>query len=194
MGAVERMPKIFRLIDDGDLAGLAEAIDKKGLAPWGGTAQTPVQWALERTKHWEVCELLISRGANLDCPDHSSKTAIDYFIDNPHILTLERLRYLLHAGANPCRVWPKFAGMLRTRHLCSSVVQLLLDHGCDVNDTVNPPLHIAASWDFLDVAIILLEAGASIALLNPRGKRAIEVARSDNMRALLRSYEKSKLK
>ncbi|MCH8275162.1 MAG: ankyrin repeat domain-containing protein [Armatimonadetes bacterium] len=77
---------------------------------------------------------------------------------------------LLQAGANvnhkqPGQGWTALHSATATNIAQIRIVQLLLDHGSDVNAAMNDgstSLHLAARWDRLDVAKLLMEHGADI--------------------------------
>ncbi len=69
---------------------------------------------------------------------------------------------------------------------------LLLDKGADVNargDVDWTPLHRAADAGHVDVAQVLLEAGADVNARAKNGQTSMAVARTEEMKSLLRQHE-----
>jgi ankyrin repeat protein len=102
-------------------------------------------------------------------------------------------RLLLDSGADPNG--PDSAGgalMNAVRHLPEpAVLSLLIAHGAELeagDGDSNTALNYAARDDRLDLARILLEAGADPNAQTERGYTVLQFARSDPMRALLKQY------
>ena len=67
-------------------------------------------------------------------------------------------------------------------------VQLLLDHGVDVdsvNSKGNTPLHMALSYDYIETAELLMEKGANVHLANDSGFTAATGLEGDKSRGIV---------
>lgn len=106
----------------------------------------------------ECVRILIEAGADIDAVDHIDSTAINE-AETPAVL-----RLLVEAGANVDRIsgdgyWPlKIAAEIGDDLLAGTA----LDCGAKVDNTStgDTALHMAARWDELSIARMLLEAGA----------------------------------
>jgi ankyrin repeat protein len=103
------------------------------------------------------------------------------------------VRRLIASGADPNAptLWTSSLHSA-IRHLPDpAIVRLLIEHGAtlDAGDgDNNTPLNFAARDNRLDLAAILLEAGAGPNAETERGYRVMQFARSDEMRDLLRRH------
>jgi ankyrin repeat protein len=103
------------------------------------------------------------------------------------------VRLLLASGATPTApdLWTS-ALHSAIRHLPEpAMLRLLIDHGAEldaVDGDSNTPLNFAVRDDRLDLAEVLLEAGAGPNAETERGYRPLQFARSDEMRELLRRH------
>jgi uncharacterized protein len=114
---------------------------------WG--QQTALMWASAR-RHPAMMELLISEGADIN----AISAVRDY---NSHVTAEGRAKRLDSGGLSPL--------MYSVRENCKSCVEVLLDHGVDLDmpdpDGVSPVLLaiINTNWD---IAKNLIEAGADV--------------------------------
>ncbi len=105
----------------------------------------------------------------------------------------EMVRLLLEFGADPNGPDPD-NGSLRNalRHLPDpAILKLLIEHGAALgaaDGDGNTALNLAARDDRLDLATLLLKAGADPNARTERGYTVMVFARSDAMRALLRQF------
>lgn len=81
---------------------------------------------------------------------------------------------------------------LASQHGQSDCVRLLIEKGADVNlkDRENwTPLHLASACGHLDCIQLLLDNGADKTLINDRGESAFDLAKNDEIRAFIDTYE-----
>ena len=103
------------------------------------------------------------------------------------------VRLLLASGADPNArsLWTSSLHAA-IRHLPDpAILRLLIEHGANVDaidGDMNTPLNFAARDDRLELAALLLAAGADPNAATERGYRPIQFARSDEMRRLLRRH------
>lgn len=103
------------------------------------------------------------------------------------------VRLLLASGADPAArsLWTSSLHSA-IRHLPDpSILRLLIEHGANVDaidGDMNTPLNFAVRDDRLELAALLLDAGAGPNAETERGYRPMQFARSDEMRKLLRRH------
>jgi ankyrin repeat protein len=103
------------------------------------------------------------------------------------------VRLLLASGADPTApdMWTSSLHSA-IRHLPdTAVLQLLIERGANVHaidGDMNTPLNFAVRDDRLELAALLLDAGAGPNAETERGYRPMQFARSEQMRALLRRH------
>ena len=71
------------------------------------------------------------------------------------------------------------------------IVQLLVDHGADVNATQQhlwTTLHLASSYGYLGIARLLLDRGANVDARNEDGLTACQVAGKEEVIQLFSDY------
>jgi ankyrin repeat protein len=117
-------------------------------------------WAIGMGSKYNILEVLIDMGADLN----------------------SRNRLF------PALIWAVFS--VKTNEATVQIIQDLIDLGADVNirgQLSQTPLMYAAEMNMLNVARVLIENGANVELQNANGRTAMDLATTENMRALLNS-------
>jgi len=139
---------------------------------------SPLIWAV-RTGNQVGCEVLLSKGADVQAQDRDGNTALHHaaLMDR-----LELLSFLLFADADPEAVnnQGQTALHLVTAAGSYSACRLLLDHGAAVDrpdGRGNTPLHIAAERGDFELCEYFLFLGAAADQKNNEGQTPLDLAR-----------------
>eukprot|EP00906_Rhabdomonas_costata_P031619 RCo044633 len=152
-----------------------------------GYAQTPLMWAVQKGS-MGVAKVLLARGADVQFTDELGLTAAVYASSSPLML-----HFLASRGADLLGVRSKRGGSLL--HFVSqngflySAVYLLEKAGwkdLDVTDQDGmTPLHLAAVFQRVEVAKLLISKGADLFATNRTLNTPLEVAPRGQTRSLL---------
>jgi hypothetical protein len=139
-----------------------------------------IKYAIARKRMTVVKEAVAEVGANT--PVYAGKTILDLAVERG---SLRMVKMLVEAGA---RISPD-ALIEAVRNKAINTVGFLLARGVEVNyavpETGFTALMLAASRDAVDVAKVLLKAGADPNASNRWGKTAADLAHSSKMKKLL---------
>ncbi len=142
--------------------------------------------ALMLATHVEIVKALIAAGADVNAKEsHFGKTALMLFLKHPD--GLEAVKALIEAGADVNAKDDVGWTALHVAH-GTDLLKLLIAAGADVNaktDSGRTPLMNAASGGAEESVKLLLEAGADVYAKNTEGKTALDLAYSDEVKALL---------
>ncbi len=161
--------------------------------------QTNENWVFQK----KTVELLLEAGADPDQLDHNEETALSRALHRPSLVEI-----LLEADADPNLGDFRPLGILATTHpeidegLLNNTLKsakLLVEGGAEVDYVINEgwhvgdlktytPVTLASYHDSLPMARFLLEHGADPNMPNREGARAIDYAKSPEMRALLTEF------
>lgn len=171
---------------------IVQTLLDEGADPDALTGQTPLHRAVE-TGQEEVAALLLDRGATIDAPDAQGRTPLLLALHLQQTALAERL---LDAGADPNR--PDTSGttplMEAVSHNQRALARRLLAGGADP-DAVRSGSEYATALMIAagkrrsgpTYVALLLDAGADPRLTNADGQTALDLARHDDARALLRA-------
>jgi ankyrin repeat protein len=151
------------------------ALDDEGLAPLQRASQG------RHERHWDIIQLLLDHGANLNACDKSGNTALHFAASEGH---LEAARMLLERGAdvnsqNDEGLAPLQRASQGQHEGHRDIIRLLLDHGADLgarDNSGNSALHFAAFEGHFEVAHLLLERGADVNSQNGEGLAPLQRA------------------
>jgi hypothetical protein len=105
---------------------------------------------------------------------------------------LEKIEVMLDSGLVDVRAKNKNGSTPLHRATDIATAKLLLDRGADVRAKdiwEKTPLHRASYWNRIEIAKLLLDAGADVeAKDNIDGRTPLDVAQSDEMKALLQKH------
>ena len=185
---VERYGKTLRdAVSQGDVKALRRLLkrgaDVHAKDRWGQTA-------LHRAADWgraDVVKVLLEHGADVNARDADGATPLDeaWF----HYTDVVKL--LLEKGADPNATtsrYPETRLHEAVRDCRTEVAKLLLDKGADVSakgDWGRTALHWAADRGRADLVKLLLKKGADANAKDKDGKTPLDLARKEEMRALL---------
>ena len=161
----------------------------------GRTATNSALHVASTKGHYKVISCLLNRGASLTLKDEKFSplfTAI-------HHKRLEAVDVLLDAGADPNVVVSKEheQGQRPLHHVAYrhigdlDYMSRLVDHGADINVLDKrglTPLHLASTANNLKAVEYLLSRGADANIRTKKGSTALSVAKSEEMKSLLRKY------
>lgn len=137
-----------------------------------------------------ILRLILTENPRLDCLDVSGRTALSHAIGSVNLA-----RILLEKGANPDLT--KYHGftplILSAAFGCTRTVEMLLDHGAQVNLQTDilgetaawTAVSIAAGSDKPDIVKLLVDAGALLSHKTSRGSIPLHVATASTARVLL---------
>ena len=131
---------------------------------------------------------LITLGANLDWQDDYGRTALHWCAYNNHP---EILRMLIDSGAD---VNIQRNGGWTALHICADwnrpeIARMLVDAGADLNiqdDDGWTALHVCAIRNHPEIARMLIDAGADKIITNNKGKLPYDLAKSKELKKLLK--------
>lgn len=137
--------------------------------------------------HSNTVELLLTSGADPNLKTHMGDTALHQAADN-HRLEIASLLLKYHSNPNI----QQNDGETPLHIACfkgdEEMVQLLLTHKADPNIQNNlfnkTPLHYAVDYSYSGVISLLLKYGANVDIQDKHGKRAKEIARSEEISML----------
>ncbi|MGB2805163.1 MAG: ankyrin repeat domain-containing protein [Candidatus Zixiibacteriota bacterium] len=149
--------------------GLEEGVTALMMAAWKGHATT--------------VSLLLEKGADVRAKTRKGSTVLDYAVIRASSTIVTTL---LAAGARPDAskaLWGAAFGSCNPPHdtAYSTIIKLLLAAGGDPNytkDDGSTPLMVAATNGHIEAVRLLLSVGASRSARNRQGKRAIDLAKS----------------
>jgi len=136
---------------------------------------TPLE---KEEKIYEILEMLVENGANVNSLDKSGDAPIHCALSKPFYDYNEITRMLIEKGAD---VNIKNSYGNTPLHLCRNleIAELLIKNGADVNakgERGNTPLHDAAEYNKLEVAELLIKNGADINAKNRFSFRPLKLA------------------
>lgn len=141
-----------------------------------------VKYAIARKRIQFVKKAATELGVNE--PIYAGKTILDLAIERG---SFRMVKMLVQAGS---RIGPD-AIIEAVRNNAINTVRFILSQNIDVNyaipETGFTPLMLAASGDAIDVAKLLLDAGANLTPKNRWGKTAFELAHTPQLKQLLTS-------
>jgi hypothetical protein len=173
----EAVPVIEKLLDDG--------------ADINMTLQRTALHAAAANGNLEIVELLIERGADVNLQDIHGRVAMFVALAEHQP---EVARHLAEAETNPHVRTTDSSTLLMAaaRAEDRELVQWALDHGTDVN-AFRPgknnatALIIAARKGNSEIVKLLLAGGADPSVVNEKGQTALDVAKGENVKGLLRA-------
>jgi ankyrin repeat protein len=148
--------------------------------------RAPLHWASEIGDK-EAAKFLLSKGADVNARDQYGTTPLHDAASKGH---REMAELLISQGANVnAQDMNGWFPLHRVKTI--DVAELLISRGADVNardQYGNTPLHNAASAGILDVADALIASGAMVNAKANNGWRPLYVAKTEEMKELLRSH------
>lgn len=132
-----------------------------------------VQWWMP-----EVAELLLEAGADINVTDEEGKTPLYHAVVTIEWLTMVEL--LISHGAD-VNIWPENnQGNSPLYHAVANgwleIAESFIAQGGDVNNGPQPALHIAVEGHSLEMAKLLLDAGAQINAQDEQGNTPLQFA------------------
>jgi len=150
----------------------------------------PLLWTVGGTS--EVAELLVERGADVNAADYEGRTGLHAAAEHNNA---RLIKFLLGEGAKieaRTRGETALHRLLAANRAGKETVELLLDHGLDVNDpeaTGRTPLHLAARRGWKHIVEVLVARGAGVNARNQYGETPLHEAATlghlEAVRALL---------
>jgi hypothetical protein len=147
----------------------------------GGYYARPLVAALAG-EHFETADLLHHNGADLDVRGESGRTPLHGAAYSGNLEVVRKLIEYDPAHIHTRGTYgatPLHSATDNHRNFNISVVQLLLEHGADINAQANTgrtPLHWASWRGTLGVVRLLLEHGADVEVTSDDGKTALQEA------------------
>jgi ankyrin repeat protein len=143
-----------------------------------------------REGHVQIVNLLLKAGADVNARTPHDNTVLTLAAWKGHIQVVD---LLLKAGAdvNILTINKNTALMLAATYGHTQLVDLLLKAGADLNlQTIkkNTALILAAVNGYTQIVDLLLKAGADYTIKNNEGKTALDIAKTPEIRALIKSY------
>jgi ankyrin repeat protein len=199
---------IFELIDDGDLEGVqallardpatAGARDEQGLSALmrsfyrgGGEVFEAIRTADPPTDAWD--RLILGAAYGLPAPEAHSPDGFTPLHIAAFARNADAVRALLADDADPDELATASFALVTPLGTAATfganeVAQVLLDHGADTEKTSdhgNTPLHAAAANGNRELVELLLDHGASRDAKTTEGQTPADLARNDELQALL---------
>lgn len=193
--------KLFKVAEDGNVKKLKELLEDKEVDVNQSNPKENEDTPLHAAAKWnrsEVVEILLSKGADVDKPNDDNQTPLMLAVLNNYKDTTAEM--LIRHGADINKTdknGKKPIHMACKKYGVPALVKLLIKYGADVNEPEknafeNTPLHLAAmnhsDFGFLgsnagneaniEIATILLKAGADPELKNAKGQTVMELAES----------------
>jgi len=135
-----------------------------------------------------IVEYLISKGAELEIGDGSESTPLFLAAENGSV---EVIKILISKGANvnhQSAVTTPLVAAAESGHL--KTVEFLLDNKANIQGTgklrTATALHVAAMNDELEIVKLLLSRGADPKIKDDDGRLPIDLAKKDEIKALLK--------
>ena len=196
LAALQGVPEVRTLLDN--------AFNSPDINVRDGTGMTPLHWALgqdadpKRSSVKDVVQLLLVRGADPTALDRDGESPLERARRrglSEEIIALLREQEEIDGGGDPrlIREIKKLGGFeagLATpgQAVDQYEVLRLIEAGVDVNVVTadshrHSPLHLAATYGYLQVVLRLLQAGVDVNILNASNETAAHTA------ALLRNAE-----
>ena len=161
--------------------------------------QTPLMWAANGGKS-ETVTLLLSRGADAKARGDDKKTVLGSI--SLWCLSADVLEELLEQGAyDQAEVKMAFLvgsglhGSCANQESFLDYVTFFMAHGVDVNQQNSygyTALILASIWGYADGVTLLLSKGADASIRDREGKTALDVAKSSDIRRLLKNAKREK--
>jgi ankyrin repeat protein len=148
-----------------------------------------------REGHVQIVDLLLKAGADVNARTPQENTVLTLAAWKGHTQVVD---LLLKAGAdvNIQTSNKNTALMLAATYGHTQLVDLLLKAGADLNlQTIkkNTALILAAANGYTQIVDLLLKAGADYTIKNNEGKTALNVAKTPEIRTLIKSYMPKRL-
>lgn len=153
--------------------------------------RTPLHYAAKNNKgdsHFEVAQLLLNNGADVNAKDHYGKTPLYLLVENGE---LKIIKLLLDFKADIHIIYDECNLIFFTVDFNKNieVLQLLVDNGLDVNHSGNSgstPLHWACNLNLDNIKIIkcLLKNNANMSAINQYGDTPLIRALRSRMETL----------
>ena len=158
------------------------------IIPPGKKSEMIVKEMKSKTPNLDLIRDLITLGANLDWQDNDGETVLHVCAYHNHP---EIMRMLIDAGAdvNIQNKWGETALHWCTSFNQSKIARMLIDAGADVNiqnEYGNTALHRCAFKKSSEIARMLIDAGADKTIPNNDGKLPYELARTQELKKLLK--------
>lgn len=147
-------------------------------------------------KQFEIVQLLLEQGANINAESELHYTALTYAVNNNDV---PMIKFLFNKGANP-NIGNLTGGATLTNAADSStpeIIQLLIDNGANVdfqNSCKNTALCIASMHNKPAIVKILLDAGANLDIKNDDGNDALFCAKNRKCREIITMIKEAKNK
>ncbi len=163
---------------------------------------SPLMWAASLGEA-EIVKALLEAGADPDYHPAFNNDKIEngdvYNSPTPLMLAAmtgatESARLLIEAGADINKkdyfgITPLMQALVRGH---TSIVRLIIKAGANPNQRFNElgvtPLMVASAFNYQDMAKMLLEEGADASIANKFGKKALDIAKSAEMKKILEPY------
>jgi ankyrin repeat protein len=145
---------------------------------------------VEEHEYLDIARLLLDNGADVNAKDRANhnKTPLYYAIENNHNNIVQ---LLIARGADINNVSDSHTGfMAAIVYNNNEAIDILINAGANINEHGEigyTALHFASRDNNLVAAQKLLAAGADRTLVNNNGKTALDLAKTDAMKALLSS-------
>ena len=156
-------PALCHAIFDGNLI-LAKILIKHGANVNAQFYGRPVLCVALQRNYFDIADLLLEKGAEIDFIDSQSFTPLLHTIHKGHV---EIVEYLASMGANvnleiPVKKWTPLGNAVCHGHL--EIVKILIDYGASPNRPFKdkPLVYFAVKYGYTDVLKYLLESGARL--------------------------------
>lgn len=180
--------KLFNAAGNGDI-GLVKKLLAEGAAINASDTNGNIPLHLAaKSGHMEVVKLLIAEGADVNRTNVFNEPPLFYATDT------EVAKTLIAGGANVTRKNEiGYTTVLHNavRHNNKKLAELLISEGACVdwkNLVGQTPIHLAAMGGYLEIAQVLIAAGADVNTCDHWYKTPLDKAKTEEMKQLLRGY------